>query len=81
MKSMSPAFSSSRHLKRMTETVKSKTEDFIQNALKPLIEKGESLEILCKELIHLTLAFICEAAFEYDISDDEKRKFARVVII
>jgi len=68
-KSMAPAFSS-RHLKRMTETVKRKTEDFIKNRLDPMVEEGESVS-MCEEMIDLTLAIISEAAFEYELSDDE----------
>jgi cytochrome P450 len=69
-KSIAPAFSSS-HLKRMTETVKRVTEDFIKFRLDPMAEKGEPIDI-CKEIIDLTLTILSEAAFEYDMSDDEK---------
>ena len=69
-KAIAPAFSSS-HLKRMTETVKRKTDDFIKSRLDPMSEKGESIDI-CKELVDLTLSIISEAAFEYEMSHDEK---------
>jgi len=69
-KAMSKAFSSS-HLKLMTKTVKRITENFIEFRLDPMAEKGESIDI-GKELIDLTMTIISEAAFEYDMSDDEK---------
>ena len=78
-KSISPAFSPN-HLKRMTETVKSKTEDFIKDRLDPMAEKGESIDV-CKEMIDLTLSIISEAAFEYEISDDEKETFIKGIAV
>ena len=78
-KAMAPAFSSS-HLKRMTETVNRKTENFIKNQLDPMVEKGESIDI-CKEMINLTLSIISETAFEYEMSGDEQETFVKGVAI
>ena len=72
-KAMAPAFSAF-HMKRMKEVVMKKTEEFIRVRLDPMVQKGCPIDI-CNEMIDLTLGIICEAAFEYDMSDEERNEF------
>lgn len=72
-KGLAPAFSS-KHIRRMNEAAKDKTEHWIQTKLVPMVEKGEAFDV-GKEMIGITLDAIAETAFEYTMSEDEKSMF------
>ena len=69
-KGIAPAFSST-HICRMNEVVLELTEKFIHEKLNIFAKTGESFDVF-KELLNLTASAICKAAFEYDITDNEK---------
>lgn len=71
--SVAPSFSSN-HVKRMNNVAIDKTEDWIAKKLYPLVEAGHSFDV-GKEMINITLDAICETAFEYNMSTDEKVYF------
>ena len=72
-KSVAPAFSSN-HVRRMNRVALEKTELWIQERLRPMMEEGKSFDV-AKEMIDVILAAVCETAFEYMMSDDEKEVF------
>jgi len=70
---MAPAFSS-RHIRRMNAVVVKHTENFITNKLDQMMEEGLAFDV-GEEMIWLTLDIICDTAFEYELSHDEKISF------
>jgi cytochrome P450 len=72
-KSIAPAFSSN-HIRRMNRVAVEKTEIWIKEKLRPMVEEGKSFDV-AKEMIGITLSAICETAFEYDMPDEEKSIF------
>jgi len=70
---IAPSFSSN-HVKRMNKVAIDKTEDWIAKELCPSIEAGHSFDV-AKEMVKITLDAICETAFEYNMSTDEKAYF------
>ena len=72
-KGMAPAFSS-KHIKRMNKVASGKAEEWIKTKLETFVKKDEAFDV-GKEMISITLSTISEAAFEYDMSDDEKEMF------
>lgn len=68
-KAVSPAFMK-KHLDRMHHICREETEDWINNKLKRFIDKDKDFDI-GKEMMHLTLAILCKAAFDYDIKPKE----------
>jgi len=72
-KSIAPAFSSN-HVRRMNKVAIDKTNYWIEQELRPLIKSGGSFDV-AKEMINITLDAICETAFEYEMSPDEKSLF------
>jgi cytochrome P450 len=72
-KSTAPAFSSN-HIRRMNRVAVEKTEIWIKEKLRPMVEEGKSFDV-AKEMIGITLSAICETAFEYDMPDEEKSLF------
>lgn len=71
-KNIAPAFSNN-HIKRMNEVVARETK-ILMRKLDTVAENGESFDV-GEEFIHLTLSIICEAAFEYPMSQEEKDMF------
>ena len=71
-KSLNVAFSSS-HVKRMRDVTVNKVEDFMRK-LDKLERSGKSFDV-GKELVGLTLKVICDAAFQYEMDDDEVEQF------
>jgi cytochrome P450 len=71
-KFIAPAFAS-KHIKRMNGVSTQRTESLIKK-LDMIVEKGESLDI-CDEFLHLTLSIIGEAAFEYELSLEDRNMF------
>ncbi len=72
-KGMAPAFAS-HQIKRMNEVVKVQRENYVRSKLDHHAHTGQSFDVGA-EMIDLTFSVICEAAFEYDMSPDEKKKF------
>lgn len=72
-KCISRAFSSN-HVKRMDRICAQKLDIWIKETLEPLVEKEESFDVPT-EMVQLTLSILCEAAFEYDISEKERDAF------
>lgn len=70
-KCLSSAFVKS-HLDRMHRVCKDETEEWIERRLEPAIRSKESFDI-GEECMHLTLAILCRAAFEYRIKDAEAK--------
>lgn len=68
-KSVSHAFSAN-HIRRMSEVSSKQTNDFMTMKLDKFVGEGSSFD-LCSEMLSLTFSIICEAAFEYDISQEE----------
>ncbi|KAG7356069.1 cytochrome P450 [Nitzschia inconspicua] len=68
-KAVSPAFMK-KYLDRMHQICKVETEEWINDKLKPCVEKGKDFDI-GKELVLLTLSILCHAAFEYKIKPKE----------
>jgi len=73
-KSIAPAFSSN-HVRRMNKVAMDKTNYWIEHELRPLIQSGGSFDV-AKEMLNITLDAICETAFEYQMSKEEKSLFA-----
>lgn len=74
-KGVAPAFSSA-HVKRMNSIAVSKTDEWIRDRLRPLIEEGKSFDI-GDEMIDLLLCAITQTAFEYKISPQEVAMFKK----
>jgi len=72
-KSCAPAFSSN-HIKRMNKIAMEKTNNWIQEELRPMIEAGTSFNV-AEEMIKITLDVISETAFEYKMSPEEKSMY------
>ena len=72
-KAVSPAFSS-KHVKRMNRIASQKINEWIQTKLETCVKNDEAFDVGV-EMINLTLDVISEAAFEYDMSEDEKKLF------
>jgi len=72
-KGVAPAFSN-RHVRRMNQVALDYTTKWIKEKLIPWSEAGKSFDV-AEEMISVTLEAICKTAFEYDISEDEKRAF------
>ena len=69
-KGIAPAFSK-MHLTRMTRVVEEQVEEFIKKQVRPMILDDRSMDV-CQEMVQLTLRVICQAAFEYTMSDEEQ---------
>jgi len=69
-KALAPAFSSN-HIKRMNKVAMDKVNNWIEEELCPMVESGESFDVGDK-MISITLDVICETAFEYKMSPEEK---------
>ena len=63
----SPAFSSN-HVRRMNNVALEKTEIWIREKLRPMVQEGESFDV-AKEMIGITLSAICKTAFECRMSE------------
>jgi cytochrome P450 len=74
-KGVAPAFSP-KHVRRMNNVASDKAEEWIKTKLTAFVEKGQSFDV-GKEMIDITLSTISEAAFEYCISDEEKKMFLK----
>lgn len=72
-KNIAPAFSTN-HIKRMVRICAGHLDAFMKGTLEECAEKGTSFNI-GKEMIHLTLSIISEAAFEYEMTRDEMAEF------
>ena len=72
-KNISPAFAS-HQIKQMNEVIKIKKENYVREKLNRYAASGESFDVGA-EMIDLTLSVICEAAFEYTMSSEEKNAF------
>lgn len=68
-KNIAPAFSS-YHIKRMNEVVERETKKCMEK-LKKYADEGQAFDVGL-EMINLTLSTIFDAAFQYDISTEEK---------
>jgi len=72
-RSMNPAFAP-KHIKRMNEVAMQAAEEWVSEKLAAVV-KGQHDEVsvdIGKEMIDITMSVICKAAFDYDITDDEK---------
>jgi cytochrome P450 len=74
-KATAPAFSSS-HIRRMNQVCKDKLEDWIQRRLRVFCQNDQAFDP-AEEMLLLSLSIICEAAFEYDMKEDEAKFFVR----
>lgn len=72
-KSSNHAFSS-HHMKRMHEVVTRETKQCMEN-LRLYAEKNQPFDVGL-EMIDLTFSIICNAAFQYEISAEEKKMFS-----
>lgn len=72
-KGIVPAFSS-KHVQRMNQVALDKTEKWIQEKLIPWSENNVPFDV-GKEMVSITLEAICETAFEYTITPQEKEEF------
>ena len=72
-KAVSPAFASNL-VKRMNNIASQKINEWIETKLETCAKNDEAFDI-GKEMINLTLGVISEAAFEYEMSEDEKNLF------
>ena len=72
-KGMSAAFGAT-HIRRMNNIAMTKVDHFVKNELKTYVTTGKSFKVqdLMKSVI---LSIICDAAFQYNISDEEKATF------
>jgi cytochrome P450 len=68
-KGVEPVFGK-KHINRMHQVCKDRTEEWIQRKLEPTIEADEPFD-LSKELVYLTMSIICKAAFDYKIKEKE----------
>ena len=73
-KGMSPAFSS-KHLKRMKEVAIQKVEEWIDARLPKFIENEEAFDV-GEEMLGITLSAVSETAFEYVMTEEEKKEYA-----
>eukprot|EP00551_Chaetoceros_affinis_P006897 CAMPEP_0203679336 /NCGR_PEP_ID=MMETSP0090-20130426/35292_1 /ASSEMBLY_ACC=CAM_ASM_001088 /TAXON_ID=426623 /ORGANISM="Chaetoceros affinis, Strain CCMP159" /LENGTH=498 /DNA_ID=CAMNT_0050546947 /DNA_START=33 /DNA_END=1529 /DNA_ORIENTATION=- len=71
-KGIAPAFSSN-HIKRMNEVIDRKIDDFTMK-LETFAENEESFDVGV-EMIHLTLSIICDSAFQYSMTLEERNMF------
>ncbi len=80
-KAMNVAFSSS-HIKRMRNVTVKKVEEFMKKLdnLEQQKDGGESFDV-GKEMVNLTFKVICDAAFEYQMSDEEQEQFVKDLIL
>ncbi|KAL3911045.1 MAG: hypothetical protein SGILL_007438 [Bacillariaceae sp.] len=74
-KGHAPAFSVN-HVKRMNQVALECTDQWIKEKLIPWTKQGKSFDV-AEEMISITLSAICKTAFEYDISEQEKKDFTR----
>lgn len=74
-KSQAPAFSP-HHIKRMNRVAMDCTDKWIEDKLIPWAKEGKSFDV-GKEMISVTLDAICKTAFEYEISEQEKKEFTQ----
>lgn len=72
-KGIAPAFSSN-HVHRMNTLALAKTDKWIEERLRPLIEEGKSFDV-GDEMIDLLLVAIADTAFQYTISPNEVKLF------
>lgn len=72
-KHISPAFAT-KHIKRMLATATEKTNELV-NTLDNVAEKGESFDV-GTAMIHVTIQVVCEAAFGYPITFEERNLLA-----
>jgi cytochrome P450 len=72
-KAIAPAFLSS-HIRRMNQVALEKTEEWLSERLRPMIERGESFDV-SKEMINIMLDSISETAFEYKMGAPEEKDF------
>ena len=70
-KAISPAFLSN-HLDRMHQVCEEHTQKWVEKELVELVASGNSFDI-GQEMIKLTLAILCEAAFEYRMKEKEAK--------
>ena len=63
-----------KHVKRMNQVAMDRIDHWIENKLIPWSKQGTPFNI-AEEMISVTLEAICETAFEYQISDEEKHNF------
>lgn len=73
-KGAAPAFSN-RHVKRMNQVALEQTEKWIRDVLIPCTKEGKSFD-LTEAMLSITLESICKTAFEYDVSEKEKKEFS-----
>mmetsp|Transcript_9212 Transcript_9212/g.10686 ORF Transcript_9212/g.10686 Transcript_9212/m.10686 type:complete len:517 (+) Transcript_9212:2-1552(+) len=85
-KAMNVAFSSS-HIKRMRNVTVTKVEEFMKklDKLEQQNKDGEGGGAGCfdvgKEMVGLTLKVICDAAFQYQMSDEEQEEFVKDLVL
>jgi cytochrome P450 len=72
-KGIAAAFSSN-HIKRMNEVVIQKTEEFVRQKLDTIAGSGKAFDV-GEEMIDLTLSIVCDAAFEYQMTPQDKELF------
>lgn len=72
-KLLAPAFEK-KHVQRMNSVALAKTENWIATRLRPMIERGESFD-LGKEMVETILLALCETAFEYQLSSEDKETY------
>lgn len=74
-KLIAPAFDKT-HVKRMNDVAMAKIETWIETKLRPMANKGESFDV-GKEMLMVMLSSICETAFEYKLTDEDRTNYAR----
>jgi cytochrome P450 len=72
-KSTSTAFTPA-NIKKMVKAISIIVDTWIDDVLKPSIEKNKGINIL-EEMNKITATVICKIAFDYDISDKERNAF------
>jgi|UniRef100_A0A8J9TET2 cytochrome P450 len=70
---VSPAFST-QHVQRMNSICAQQTERWIKERLVPAIENETAFDI-AQAMRDLTVSVLCEAAFEYDPTEEDMRTF------
>lgn len=62
------------HVKRMNDVAIAKTEQWIQDRLRPMIKKGEAFDV-GKEMIRIVLSAFFETAFQYELTELDRTSY------
>jgi len=68
------------HVKRMNEVAIEKVDQWINHRLATFIEKDEAFDV-GEEMIGIVFSAITETAFQYDMSDEEKKTYTQELAV